>query len=78
MLVLSRKPNESIVIGRDIRIVVIESNRDHVTLGIEAPSDVPVHRYEVYEEINKGNRSVETSVGKAPDKADTSVDADGY
>jgi carbon storage regulator len=78
MLVLSRKPNESIVIGRDIRIVVIELDRDHVKLGIEAPSDVPVHRYEVYEEINKGNRSVEASVGKASAEADTSDDADGY
>jgi carbon storage regulator len=78
MLVLRRKQNESIVIGGDIRVVVIDFDRDHVKLGIEAPRDVPVYRNEVYEEINKGNRSVETSVGKATGKADTSGDADGY
>lgn len=78
MLVLSRKPNESIVIGRDIRVVVIELDRDHVKLGIEAPRDVPVHRYEIYEEINKGNRSDENAVGKASAKDDTSRNADGY
>jgi carbon storage regulator len=77
MLVLSRKPHESIIIGNDIRVVVIGLEADHVKLGIEAPRDVPVHRYEIYEEINKGNRSVETSVGKASAKDDTSRDADG-
>jgi carbon storage regulator len=77
MLVLSRKPHESIMIGTDIRVVVVDLDRDHVKLGIEAPRDVPVHRYEIYEEINRSNRSIESPVGKAPTRDDTSDDAGG-
>ena len=51
MLVLSRRPNESIVINDKIVITVIEIRGDKVRLGIEAPRDVPVHRSEVYEAI---------------------------
>jgi carbon storage regulator len=47
MLVLSRKANQSITIGSDIRIVVVGLQRDHVKLGIEAPRGVRVHRSEV-------------------------------
>lgn len=52
MLVLTRKPNQAIVIGDDIRIVIVSIERDQVRLGIEAPRDVSVHRAEVYEEIH--------------------------
>lgn len=48
MLVLSRKANESIVIADVIRIVVIEVRGDKVRLGIEAPKDVDVDRYEIW------------------------------
>lgn len=51
MLVLSRKKNEKIVIGKDITIVVVKIHGDRVLLGIEAPRDVPVHRQEVLEAI---------------------------
>lgn len=48
MLVLSRKPNESLVIGsRGIRITVLSCRSGRVRLGIEAPDDVPVHREEL-------------------------------
>jgi carbon storage regulator len=47
VLVLSRKTNQSITIGSDIRIVVVELERDHVKLGIEAPRGLRVHRSEV-------------------------------
>lgn len=53
MLVLSRKKNESIVIRDDITIVVVDIRGDKVRLGIEAPKDVPVHRHEVYEAIQR-------------------------
>ena len=56
MLVLTRKPNQAIVIGDDIRIVVVSVDRDQVRLGIEAPREVTVHRAEVYEEIQRGGR----------------------
>ncbi len=54
MLVLTRKPNQAIVIGDDIRIVVVSVDRDQVRIGIEAPREISVHRAEVYEEIQKG------------------------
>ena len=53
MLVLSRKKNESIVIGDGITIVVVEIRGDKVRLGIEAPSSVPVHRQEVADAIRR-------------------------
>ena len=48
MLVLSRKPNESIVINYDIVVTVLSVQGDRVRLGIEAPGEIPVHRQEVY------------------------------
>lgn len=51
MLVLSRKKDERIVIGGNIVITVIDVRGDKVRLGIEAPSDVPVHRQEIYDAI---------------------------
>jgi len=54
MLVLSRKKDESIVINNDITIVVVEIRGDKVRLGVEAPREVPVHRREVFEAINRG------------------------
>jgi len=53
MLVLSRKANQSIMIGNDIRILVVGLDRDQVKLGIEAPRHVPVHRFEVFAEIHR-------------------------
>lgn len=53
MLVLSRRPNESIVVNDTIVITVIEIRGDKVRLGIEAPRDVPVHRSEVYAAIHR-------------------------
>ncbi len=52
MLVLSRKKAETIVIGDNIKVTVIEIAPGKVRLGIEAPKDVPVHRQEVYEAIH--------------------------
>lgn len=64
MLVLSRRPNESIVIDEKIVITVIEIRGDKVRLGIEAPRDVPIHRSEVYEAIQKSGGPVGTSDDK--------------
>jgi len=55
MLVLTRKLNESINIGTDIEIFVVEIKDDHVKIGIKAPKDVPVHRAEVYKSIIEEN-----------------------
>ncbi len=56
MLVLSRHRDESIIIGDDIIITVVDIRGDKVRLGIQAPPDVPVHRKEVYEAIQRENR----------------------
>ncbi len=53
MLVLSRKKDQTIVIGDDIHIIVVEIRGDKVRLGIDAPKEVTVHRQEVYDEIKK-------------------------
>lgn len=53
MLVLSRKKNESIVINDNITIMVVEIREDKVRLGVEAPKEVPVHRREVYDAIQR-------------------------
>ena len=51
MLVLTRRRDESIMIGDDIRVTVVEVRGDQVKLGIDAPRSIPVHREEVYLEI---------------------------
>ena len=56
MLVLSRKKNESIVIDNNITIVVVEIRGDKVRLGVEAPREVPVHRREVYDAIQRSQQ----------------------
>ena len=61
MLILSRKANESIVIDGRIVVKIVRLEGDVVKLGIDAPGDVPVHRQEVYEEIQRSNREALTN-----------------
>ncbi|HRI44122.1 MAG TPA: carbon storage regulator CsrA [Fimbriimonadaceae bacterium] len=56
MLVLTRKVNQSIIIGDDVEVVVLEVRGEQVRLGIRAPKDVTVHRKEIYEQIQEENR----------------------
>ena len=65
MLVLSRKTRDAIVIGHDIRVMVLSIGRDQVRLGISAPPDVEVHREEVYLAIQEANRQAAASSGEA-------------
>jgi carbon storage regulator len=53
MLVLSRQRDESIIIGDNIVITVVDIRGDKVRLGIQAPTEIPVHRQEVYEAIQR-------------------------
>ena len=55
MLVLSRQRDESIIIGDNIVITIVDIRGDKVRLGIEAPTEIPVHRQEVYEAIQREN-----------------------
>lgn len=53
MLVLSRQKDESIVIGDDVEITIVDVRGDKVRLGITAPRDITVHRREVYDAIQR-------------------------
>lgn len=56
MLVLSRQKDQTIMIGDDVEITVVDIRGDKVRLGISAPSKIPVHRKEVYEAIKRENQ----------------------
>ena len=60
MLILSRKLGESLVIDGRIRVKIVRVEGDVIKLGIEAPADIPVHRQEVYEEIQRSNQQALT------------------
>lgn len=69
MLVLTRKINESIMIGDNIEIMVLDVRENQVKIGIRAPRDVSIHRQEVYEEIKAENMRAQTSEPPALDQA---------
>ena len=68
MLVLSRHRDESIMIGDDIVITVVDLRGDKVRLGIEAPKSIPVHRQEVYDAIQRENQKA-AQMGTADTKS---------
>jgi carbon storage regulator len=75
MLVLTRKPNQSIMIGDDIEVSVLSVVGEKVRIGIHAPHDIPVFRTEIYVEIqreegerNPSSEAVRTEVDDALDK----------
>ncbi len=55
MLVLTRRIGESIIIGQNIKVMVTDIQGNQVRLGIEAPTEIPVHRGEIYERIKEQN-----------------------
>ena len=57
MLVLTRRSQQSIMIGKDVVITVLEVRGDQVRIGVSAPRDVEVHREEVFLELQETNRS---------------------
>ena len=63
MLILTRKKGESIVIGDDIEITVLELEEDQVRIGINAPKNISVHRKEIYLEIQAENKRA-AEIGK--------------
>jgi carbon storage regulator len=66
MLVLSRHRDESIIIGDDIVVTVVDIRGDKVRLGIQAPTHVPVHRQEIYEAIQREKSRNEGDAGSKP------------
>ncbi len=67
MLILARKPGQSIMIGDNIRITLLEIQGEQIRLGIDAPKEITVHRLEVYEEIARENK---TATRTSPSKLD--------
>ena len=79
MLVLSRQKDESIIIGDDIEITIVDVRGDKVRLGINAPREISVHRKEIYEAIQREKaqqRAAESGAGKSG-KADDAKSAGG-
>ncbi|WP_417379501.1 carbon storage regulator CsrA [Gimesia sp.] len=72
MLVLSRQRDESIIIGDNIVITIVDIRGDKVRLGIQAPTEIPVHRQEVYDAIQRENAMKESEphrpAAKSPSK----------
>ncbi|NLN66427.1 MAG: carbon storage regulator CsrA [Clostridiaceae bacterium] len=66
MLVLSRKKGQSIMIGHDIEISIIDVQGEQIRLGINAPRSVTIHRKEVFEEIIQENKQA-ASTAISPD-----------
>jgi len=67
MLVLSRRIDENIVIGNDIRVYIVDIKGDTVKLGIEAPNNIPVHRSEVFQAImDNRNPNFEIPIKRLP------------
>ena len=75
MLILTRRAGERIMIGDDIVLTVVESGRDTVRIGIEAPRQVAVHRYEVYEQIVRENEAARASGTIADEAAPAPISA---
>ncbi len=73
MLVLSRQKDETIMIGDDVEITIVDIRGDKVRIGISAPSEVPVHRKEVYDAIRRENLA---AAKLNPDEISKSVNDD--
>lgn len=66
MLVLSRKRDESIMIGDDVEIIIVDVRGDKVRLGITAPKNIPVHRREIYDSIQREKEESQKQQEKEP------------
>jgi len=84
MLILSRKLNESIVIDGRVTVKVLRIDKDTVKLGIQAPSEMPVHREEIHEVIQRSKQAAANAAqqggakpGPAPSSAEPKTGKSG-
>ena len=71
MLVLSRQRDESIMIGDNVEIIIVDVRGDKVRLGITAPKEIPVHRREIYDAIQREKGQNKENQAEQPEKPQT-------
>jgi carbon storage regulator len=71
MLVLSRQRDESIMIGDNVEIIIVDVRGDKVRLGITAPKEIPVHRREIYDAIQREKAQKKEPQAEQPEKPQT-------
>jgi carbon storage regulator len=71
MLVLSRQRDESIMIGDNVEIIIVDVRGDKVRLGITAPKEIPVHRREIYDAIQREKSQNKEPQAEQPEKPQT-------
>jgi len=70
MLVITRKPGERICIGDDVKITILDVAGSTIRIGIEAPAEVPIYRYEIWAAVQAENKAAaETSVDDMPSRS---------
>lgn len=67
MLILSRRPGESIVIGNQVTVTVLDVRGDQIRIGVDAPREVQVHREEIHQELTSENTGAAASSARARD-----------
>lgn len=76
MLVLSRQRDESIMIGDDVEITIVDVRGDKVRLGITAPREIPVHRREIYDTIQREKAAAAAEEKEPQEKAEEKAEAE--
>jgi carbon storage regulator len=74
MLVLSRQRDESIIIADNIKITIVDIRGDKVRLGIDAPKEIPVHRQEVFDAIQRENDEQSETANPPPSEESVAQD----
>jgi carbon storage regulator len=77
VLVLTRRPGESVMVGDDVVVTVLEVRGDVVRLGIKAPRSVPVHREEVFLELRAANQEAASSSADAVEVLSRLIGSEG-
>lgn len=75
MLILTRKSNESVIIGNNIEIRILDVRGDQVSIGFAAPRDITIHRKEVYEAIQSQNKEAASQQGGGIEALSRSLEA---
>ena len=78
MLVLSRQRDESIMIGDNVEIIIVDVRGDKVRLGITAPKEIPVHRREIYDAIQREKNDKKESQAKNEEKTGQQQDQETH